>query len=117
MPDSILTAAERQLLVEHGEQLLKLEQRHGSQRAALAAHPELTETAEALQIARADAGARALGLTLRRGGRPFAPEVLAHLELVFARLVAEDDPQPPIQVTAAARLARLLNDDPVDQGP
>src|SRR5262245_18919116 len=105
---SILSDAERALLEEQGERLLALEERYGSQRAALEAHPELGEVARALQRARAQAGADALGIVLHGDGRPFPPEILADLELVFSRVLAEDDVQPLGWVTPAARLARLL---------
>ena len=118
MTGSILTAAERALLVERGVELLELEERYGSQQAALAARPDLAGTARALQRARAQAAARALGLKLRGDGRPLPADVLAELDLVFARIVASEDNADPLgEVTAAARLARLLDDDLVDDDP
>ena len=117
MPESILTPAERQLLVEHGEELLELEDRYPSQEAVLDLRPDLAEVAKALQKARAQSAADKLGLTLRGNGRPFDPGVLAELEAVFRQIVAaEDDPQPVGGITSAASLARLLDDDALDQG-
>jgi hypothetical protein len=114
---SILTAAERTLLAEHGQELLDLEERYGSQQAALDVRPDLADVARALQVARAQSAATALGLRLRRDARPFPERLLADLERTFARLVAQDDRDAPGDVTAGARLARLLDDDGTDQRP
>jgi hypothetical protein len=116
-PASILAPAERELLEKHGEELLELEERYGSQRAALDVRPELADVARALQVARAQAAAAALGLRLRRGARPFPERLLAELERAFARIVAQDDRDALGEVTASARLARLLDEDRVDQRP
>ncbi len=117
MGESILTAAERELLAEHGEELLELEDRYGSQAVVLDLHPELADVARALQRARAQAAADALGLTLRGDGRPLPADALVDLELAFSQIVAaEDDAQPLGGVTPTARLARLLHDDGIDQG-
>jgi hypothetical protein len=117
MAESILTPEERALLAEHGEELLELEERYGSQEAVLNLRPDLVEVAKALQRARAQSAANKLGLTLRGDGRPFDSGVLADLELVFRQIVAaEDDPQPVGGITSAASLARLLHDDALDQG-
>jgi hypothetical protein len=113
----ILTPAERALLQEHGEELLELEERYGSQQAVLDLRPELADVARALQHARAQAAARALGLRLRRDARPFPERLLAELERAFARIVAQDDRDALGDVTAAARLARLLDDDRRNERP
>jgi hypothetical protein len=116
-PTSILTPAERVLLEKHGEELLELEERYGSQQAALEVRPELADVARALQHARAQAAATALGLRLRRDARPFPERLLVELERAFARIVAQDDRNALGDITAASRLARLLDDDGLDQRP
>lgn len=116
-PASILSASERALLSEHGEELLELEERYGSQQAALDVRPDLADVARALQVARAQSAATALGLCLRRDARPFPEPLLADLERTFARLVAQDDRDAPGDITAGARLTRLLDDDGTDQRP
>lgn len=113
----ILTAAERALLEEHGEELLELEDRYGSQQAALEVRPELADVARALQVARALTAAKALGLRLRRDARPFPESLLVNLERAFVRIVAQDDRDTLGEVTTSARLARLLDDDGVDERP
>ena len=111
----MLTPAERALLEMHGEELLELEERYGGQQAALDVRPDLGDVARALQHARAQAAATALGLRLRRDARPFPERLLAELELAFARIVAQDDRDALGDVTAASRLARLLDNDGLDQ--
>jgi hypothetical protein len=114
-PTSVLTSAERILLEERGEDLLELEERYGSQQAALDARPDLAEVARALQHARAQAAATALGLRLRRDAHPLPERLLAGIERTFARIVAQDDREALGDVTASSRLARLLDDDGLDQ--
>ena len=80
-----------------------------SQRAALDARPELTATARALQVARAQMAAEAMGLVLRGGGRPLPPDLLSDLQLVFSRLVTEDDMYPLAGISTPSRLARFLD--------
>lgn len=97
--------------------LLQLEDRYGSQRAALDAHPELVEVAPALQRIRAKIAANALGIELRGDGLPFPEHVLADAEIVFRRLVAArpDDANTLLGAAAAAGLAGLRDDDPADE--
>jgi hypothetical protein len=114
MGESILTPADRALLTAHGAELLGLEERYGTQRAALEARPDLEPTARALQVARAQVAAEAMGLELRGDGRPLAPDVLAELQLVFSRLVAEDDADAVAGITTATGLARFLDQHAVD---
>ena len=114
MGDSILTRADREALDAHGAELLELEERYGSQRAALDARPELTATARALQVARAQMAAEAMGLELRGGGRPLPPDLLSDLQLVFSRLVTEDDMDPLAGISTPSRLARFLDQHAVD---
>jgi hypothetical protein len=75
--------------------LLDLEERYGSQRAALEAHPELAGAARPMQRVRAKVAAARLGLELRGGGRPFPPDVIAEASRTLrAALLAPDDPDP-----------------------
>jgi hypothetical protein len=106
--------AERELLRDKGADLLGLEELYGTQRAALEARPDLDATAKALQLARAQVAAEAMRLELRGDGRPLPPDVLAELQLVFSRLVAEDDADPVPGITTAAGLARFLDQHAVD---
>ena len=114
MGDSILTRADREALHAHGAELLELEERYGTQRAALEARPDLAATARALQLARAQVAAEAMGLELRGDGRPLPPDLLAELQLVFSRLVAEDDADAVAGITTPSRLARFLDQHAVD---
>ena len=112
----VLSAAEHALLVEHGQELLELEERYGTQRAALEARPDLALAAEALQLARAQVAAEAMGLELRGDGRALPPDVLAELHLVFSRIVAEDDLDAFAGIATPSGLTRFLDDHPVDDG-
>jgi hypothetical protein len=113
--NSILSDHDRKLLARHGAELLEAEDRYGSQRAALEAHPELADTARALQLARAQAAAEAMGLTLRGDGRPLPADVVDELQLLFGRIVAsEDDLDPLAGIATAAGLARFLDEHAVD---
>ena len=69
--------------------LLDLEERYGTQAAALHAHPELAATAEIVQTIRAKIAAHRLGVELRLdgGALPFPPDVLADCRRVFQRIV------------------------------
>jgi hypothetical protein len=111
---SILTARELALLAASGSELLELEERYGTQRAALEARPDLEATAHALQVARAQAAAEAMGLGLRGDGRALPRDILAELQLVFSRLIAEDDPDALAGITTPAGLARFLDQHAVD---
>ena len=114
MNDSILTADDRALLAAHGAELLELEQRYGSQRGALEARPELAATGRALQVARAQMAAEAMGLKLRGDGRPLPPDLLSELQLVFSRLSTEDDADAAAGISTPSGLARFLDQHAVD---
>jgi hypothetical protein len=111
----ILSRDERRLLVEHGEELLELEERYGTQRAALEARPALAPTAKALQLARAQVAAEAMGLELRGDGRPLPADIVAELQIVFSRLVAESDVDPLAGIATPSSLARFLDEHVVDE--
>jgi hypothetical protein len=75
--------------------LLDAEDRHGGQRAAIEAEPELATYAPLLQRVRAKFCAAALGVELRGDGRPFPPEVIAEASRAFrAALLSPYDPDP-----------------------
>jgi hypothetical protein len=114
---TILSEYDRTLLARHGVELLGAEERYGSQRAALEAHPELADTARALQLARAQAAAEAMRLTLRGDGRPLPADVVDELRLLFGRIVAEDNLDPLAGIATPARLTRFLDEHPVDDRP
>lgn len=87
-----LTLTGDELVVLHdgsAARLLDLEERYGTQAAALGAHPELTDTARAVQTIRAKIAAHRLGveLDLDGGSLPFPPHVLADCQRVFQRIV------------------------------
>ena len=69
--------------------LLDLEERYGTQAAALDAHPELALTATTVQTIRAKIAAHKLGVELHLdgGALPFPPDVLADCRRVFQRIV------------------------------
>jgi hypothetical protein len=114
--EMILSRDERRLLVMHGEELLKLEERYGTQRAALEARPDLAPTAKALQLARAQVAAEVMGLELRGDGRALPADIVAELQLVFSRIVAEDDLDAVAGIATPSGLARFLDDHAVDDG-
>jgi hypothetical protein len=73
--------------------VLDAEDRHGGQRAAIEAEPELAACAPLLQRVRAKFCAAALGVELRGDGRPFPPEVVADASRAFrAALLSPYDP-------------------------
>jgi hypothetical protein len=75
--------------------LLDAEERHGGQRAAIEAEPDLAVYAPILQRVRAKLCAGALGLELRGDGRPFPPELVARASRVLrALLVSPQNPDP-----------------------
>jgi hypothetical protein len=114
---AILTAAERALLVEHGAELLGLEEHHGTQREALEARPDLAPTAQALQLARAQVAAERMGLRLRGDGRALPADVVVELQLVFSRIVeTENDLDSLAGIATASGLARFLDEHAVDDG-
>lgn len=81
-----------ELLVLHdgsAARLLDLEERYGTQAAALDRHPELAATAATVQRIRAKVAAYRLGveLELDAGALPFPPDVLADTRRVFQRIV------------------------------
>lgn len=114
-----LTPEEMTVLEDGSAQiLLALEERCGGQSLALEAHPELAETAKAVQSMRAKAAAAALGLELRGDGFPFAADVIAEARRVFQRIVdAEpDDLDPSGWVAATAGATSFLDHNLPDQG-
>jgi NAD(P)-dependent dehydrogenase (short-subunit alcohol dehydrogenase family) len=81
-----------ELLVLHdgtAARLLELEERYGTQVAALDAHPELARTAATVQRIRAKIAAHRLGVELQldAGALPFPADVLADCQRVFQRIV------------------------------
>jgi hypothetical protein len=89
---STLRLTGEELLVLHdgsAARLLDLEERHGTQAAALDAHPELSRTAQLVQRIRAKVAAYRLGieLDLDAGALPFPADVLADCQRVFQRIV------------------------------
>jgi hypothetical protein len=86
---ALALSAEDRALLEGGKlaEVLTAEEHYGGQQAALAAHPELADAAEALQRARAAAAARELGLELRGDGRALPDWLVAELSRTFRRIV------------------------------
>ena len=78
--------------------LLDLEERYGTQAAALDAHPELAATARTVQTIRAKIAAHRLGVELHLdgGALPFPPDVLADCRRVFQRIVDLPPDRDPV---------------------
>jgi hypothetical protein len=96
-----------ELLVLHdgsAARLLDLEERYGSQAAALDAHPELVGTARTVQRIRAKVAAHRLGIELQldAGTIPFPPEVLAETRRVFRLIVAREHDRDPARDVATS---------------
>jgi ABC-type Zn uptake system ZnuABC Zn-binding protein ZnuA len=109
-----LTAAEAQVLADGtAERLLELEERYGSQQAALAAHPELEPVARQLQRIRAKISAARRGVELELSGdpRPFPAETIARASRTFQRILDVRDTDALAEIAATSRLAGPGDDD------
>ena len=112
----VLSAAEHALLVEHGQELLELEERYGTQRAALEARPDLALAAEALQLARAQVAAEAMGLELRGDGRALRPTSSPNCTSCSRASSRKTISSSLAGIATPSGLTRFLDDHPVDDG-